>query len=127
MAWAHPHDLLVAVDGRSAHTGVLASAVAICGFVCMAAWVAWRFGPTLLRFCGLASWWAGWACGSQGGYSYMVFLLFLGTLSWGAGTIWYHARRGRWPSLLSQRLFNRILAGRRTSTIDLRRGRRQTR
>ena len=43
------------------------------------AWVAWRFGPTLLRFCGIASWWAGWACGSQGGYGYMAFLLILGT------------------------------------------------
>ena len=47
-----------------------------------------------MRFCGLASWWAGWACGSQGGYGYMVFLVILGTLSWGAGTIWSHARRG---------------------------------
>ena len=79
MAFGHPHDLLVAADRGGAHPGALASLVAVGGFVCLFAWVAWRFGPTLMRFCGIASWWAGWACGSQGGYGYMVFLLILGT------------------------------------------------
>ena len=91
------------------HPGVLASIVAVGGLLCLAAWVAWRFGPTLARYCGLAAWWAGWACGSQGGYGYMTFFLILGTASWSTGTIWYHARRGHWPSLLSQRLFTRLL------------------
>ena len=118
MALRHPHDLLVGPQSGALHPGVLASAVAIGGFALAAAWVTWRFGPTLMRFCGLASWWAGWACGSQGGYDYMIGLVLLGTLSWGAGTIWYHARRGRWPSLLSQRLFTRIFRTRATSTPD---------
>ena len=122
MALGHPHDLLVAAGGAGAHTGALASLVTLGGFVCMFVWVTWRFGPTLMRFCGLASWWAGWACGSQGGYGYMVLLVILGTLSWAAGTIWYHARRGRWPSLLSQRLFTRTLHTRPTSP-DRRRAR----
>jgi hypothetical protein len=39
----------------------------------------------------------------------MVFFLILGCGSWSAGTIWFHARRGYWPSLLSQRLFTRPL------------------
>jgi hypothetical protein len=119
MAFGRPHDLLAVADRGGAHTGALASIIAIGGLVCLFAWVAWRFGPTLMRFCGLASWWAGWACGSQGGYGYMVFLVILGTLSWGIGTIWYQARRGRWPSLLSQRLFTRILRT-RSATPDRR-------
>jgi hypothetical protein len=115
MGFGHRHDLLVVADRGGAHAGALASIIAIGGFVCLFAWVAWRFGPTLMRFCGLASWWAGWACGSQGGFGYMIFLVILGTLSWGVGTIWYHARRGRWPSLLSQRLFTRSLRTRSAS------------
>ena len=107
MAFSHPHDLLVAADRGGPSPGALASLVAVGGFVCLFAWVAWRFGPTLLRFCGIASWWAGWACGSQGGYGYMALLLILGTAVWSAGTVWYHARRGYWPSRLSQRIFSR--------------------
>jgi hypothetical protein len=80
------------------------------------AWVAWRFGPTLMRYTGIASWWAGWACGSQGGYAYMVALVILGTLAWTAGTIWYHARRGRWPSQLSERLFAHSRAARSSAS-----------
>jgi hypothetical protein len=75
MALGHPHDLLVAAGGTGPHTGALASLVTLGGFACLFAWVTWRFGPTLMRFCGLASWWAGWACGSQGGYGYMVLLV----------------------------------------------------
>jgi hypothetical protein len=108
MSPGYPHNLFAAAEG-GAHPGALASIIAIGGLACLSAWVAWRFGPTLMRFVGIASWWAGWACGSQGGYGYMIFLVILGTLSWGTGTLWYHARRGRWPSLLSQRLFTRTL------------------
>ena len=72
MAFGQPSDLRVAAVGGGAHTGALASIVTVAGFVCLFAWVAWRFGPTLLRFGGVASWWAGWACGNQGGYGYMV-------------------------------------------------------
>ena len=39
-----------------------------------------------MRCCGLASWWAGWACGSQGGYGYMVFLVILGVGFYGSRT-----------------------------------------
>ena len=52
----------------------------------------------------------------------MVFLVIFGTLSWGIGTTWYHARRGRWPSLLSQRLFTRTLRT-RSANPDRRRAR----
>jgi hypothetical protein len=107
MGFGHLHDLLVAADRGTAHTGVLASVIAIGGFVCLFAWVAWRFGPALMRFCGLASWWVGWACGSQGAYGYMVFFLIFGTAVWSVGTVWYYARRGYWPSRLSQRIFTR--------------------
>jgi hypothetical protein len=47
----------------------------------------------------------GWACGIGGGYGYAIFFLAGGTLSWGAGTVWYAARRGYWPSLVSRRIF----------------------
>jgi hypothetical protein len=103
------HDLLQAglgLAGGGDH-GVIASLVAIGGLVCVFAWVGYRFGPTLLRYVGLAAWWAGWACGSQGGYTYMLALLILGSVSWALGTRWYHARRGRWPSPISRRLFTR--------------------
>jgi hypothetical protein len=121
MALGYPHELLDGAGG-GAHAGPLASLIALGGFACLFAWVAWRFGPTLLRFCGLASWWAGWACGSQGGYSYMVILVILGTLSWATGTIWYHARRGRWPSPLSQRIFTRTPRIRAISSVGDERG-----
>lgn len=106
--------LLMAVHRSAAHTDVLASIVAISGLVCVFVWVAWRFGPTLTRYCGIASWWAAWACGSQGGYGYMLLLLILGTGSWAVGTLWYVKRRGHWPSPLSQRIFTRTLATQRT-------------
>jgi hypothetical protein len=104
----------LATNSAGGHPGVLASIVAVGGLLCLFAWIAWRYGPTLTRFVGVGSWWAGWACGSQGGYGYMVFFLILGTGSWSAGTIWFHARRGYWPSLLSQRLFTRLLHSHRT-------------
>jgi hypothetical protein len=78
------------------------------GLLLVFAWIAWRFGPTIARYCGWAFWWIGWACGAQGGYGYASFFLILGTTSWATGTIWYAARRGYWPSLLSQRLFTHI-------------------
>jgi hypothetical protein len=104
-----PHQLPAVLTATAASVGKpeLASVIAIGGLLCPTAWIAWRFGPTITRYCGLASWWAGWACGSQGSYTYMIVLIALGTISWSLGTIWYHARRGRWPSQLSQRLFTR--------------------
>jgi hypothetical protein len=86
-----------------------ASAISVLGLLASFAWLAWRFGPTLLRLTGWCSWWVAWACGSQGGYGYCTALLFVGTLSWGAGTVWYARRRGRWPSPLSARLLTRLL------------------
>ena len=87
----------------------LAGAIALFGLVTTVAWLALRFGPTLVRLAGWCSWWVAWACGSQGGYGYCVGLLVLGTLAWGAGTVWYERRRGRWPSPLSAKLFTRLL------------------
>ena len=89
------------------------------GLLLIFAWIGWRFGPTIARYCGWALWWIGWACGAEGGYAYGIFFLILGTTSWATGTIWYAARRGYWPSLLSRRLFTRVLrrhAAARTGT-----------
>jgi hypothetical protein len=91
----------------------LAGAITVLGTLAASAWVAWRFGPTLLRIVGFCSWWVAWAAGSQGGYGYCVATLVLGTLAWGAGTLWYAKRRRRWPSALSGRLLTRVL-GRRS-------------
>jgi hypothetical protein len=44
----------------------------------------------------------------------LIFFLILGTASWSTGTIWYHGRRGHWPSLISQRLFTRLQRPNRT-------------
>jgi hypothetical protein len=93
-------------------TGPLAGVIGVLGFLTVLAWIGWRFGPTLARVTGWCSWWVAWACGSQGGYGYCVAFLVLGALAWGAGTVWYARRRGRWPSTLSARLFARLL-GRR--------------
>ena len=124
------HGLLTAVHRSAAHGDLFASIVAIGGLVCLFAWVAWRYGPTITRYCGIASWWAAWACGSQAGYDYMAVLLIVGTGSWAFGTLWYAKRRGHWPSPLSQRIFTLTLAAQRTrsSTVarTARRSRRRT-
>jgi hypothetical protein len=100
-----------------ASPGPLAGLISVFGLLAAFAWIAWRFGPILLRLGGWCSCWAAWACGSQGGYGYCVGFLVLGTVAWGTGTIWYASRRGRWPSRLSERLFTRLL-GRRSPTVQ---------
>lgn|GEM_PF-6733125 len=90
-------------------TGPLAGIISVLGVLAAAAWLAWRFGPTLTRITGWCSWCVAWACGSQGGYDYCAAFLLLGTLAWGGGTLWYTRRRGRWPSPLSAKLFTRLL------------------
>ncbi len=97
----------------TARRSPLPSAISLLGLLAAFAWIAWRFGPTLLRVVGWCSWWVAWATGSQGGYAYCAAFLVLGLFAWGAGTIWYARRRGRWPSALSERLLTRVL-GRRT-------------
>jgi hypothetical protein len=94
---------------HSASAGLLATAISIFGLFATLAWFGWRLGPTLTRLAGWCSWWAAWACGSQGGYAYCAALVLFGALAWGAGTIWYARRRGRWPSSISARLFARLL------------------
>ena len=81
-----------------AASSALAAAISILGLLAAVAWLVWRFGPTLMRLVGWCSWWVAWACGSQGGYGYCAALLLVGTLAWGAGTLWYARRRGHWPS-----------------------------
>jgi hypothetical protein len=104
-----------------ASAGPLAGVIGVIGFLAVAAWIAWRFGPTLARITGWCSWWVAWASGSQGGYGYCAAFLVLGALAWGAGTVWFAQRRGRWPSALSARLFARLLGGRNPVTqVDLR-------
>jgi hypothetical protein len=95
-----------------AAVGSLTSAISLIGLMAVFAWIAWRFGPTLLRIAGWSWWWVAWASGSQGGYGYCVAFLVLGTIAWGAGTIWYARRRGRWPSTLSRRVLTRLLGDR---------------
>jgi hypothetical protein len=92
-----------------ASQGAPADAIGILGLLAVSAWITWRFGATLLRLTGFCSWCVGWACGSQGGYGYCLAFLALGILAWGAGTVWYAKRRGRWPSAISARLLTRVL------------------
>src|SRR5271166_4511356 len=87
----------------------LVAVICVLGFLAVAAWVGWRFGPTLARVTGWCSCWVAWACGSQGGYGCCVAFLLLSALAWGGGTVWYARRRGRWPSPLSAKLFTRLL------------------
>jgi hypothetical protein len=87
----------------------LAGLISVFGLLAAFAWIAWRFGPTLLRITGWSSWWIAWACGSQGGYGYCFAFCSLGTLAWGAGTVWFARRRGRWPSPFSRRLLEPLL------------------
>ena len=92
--------------------GPLAGVICVLGLLAAFAWVAWRFGPTLTRTAGWCSWWVAWACGGQGGYGYCAAFAVFGALAWGAGTLWYARRRGRWPSALSARLLTRLPADR---------------
>ena len=95
-----------------ASAGPLAGVICVLGLLAAAAWIGWRFGPTLARVSGWCSWCVAWACGSQGGYGYCVAFAVYGVLVWSAGTVWYARRRGRWPSALSARLFTRLLGER---------------
>jgi hypothetical protein len=52
-------------SGGGAHGGVLAALVGIAGGVAVAAWIIYRYGPTLGRFAGIAFWWAGWAAAAK--------------------------------------------------------------
>jgi hypothetical protein len=90
----------------------MAAAITILGFLAVAAWIAWRFGPTLTRVSGWSALWVAWACGSQGGYGYCAAFLVFGALAWGGGTLWWARRRGYWPSAVSARLFGRLLGER---------------
>jgi hypothetical protein len=92
-----------------ASPGPLAGVISVSGLPAAFGWMGWRFGRTLLRVAGWSWWWAAWACGSQGGYWYCVAFVVFGTLAWGAGTVWYVNRCGRWPSALSRRLITRVL------------------
>ena len=76
-----------------ASPGPLAEVISVFGLLATFAWIAWRFGPTLLRV-------TGWS--SRPGRS-----------PWGAGTVLYAKRRGRWPSATSERVLTRVL-GRRS-------------
>ncbi|HXA55401.1 MAG TPA: hypothetical protein VNV37_11070, partial [Solirubrobacteraceae bacterium] len=40
---------------------------------------------------------------------YCAVFAVLGSAAWGGGTIWYARRRGRWPSVVSARLFEWVL------------------
>jgi hypothetical protein len=90
----------------------LAGAICLVGVLAALVWVAWRFGPTLLRIAGFCSMWVAWACGSQSGYGYCAAFLVLGSLAWSGGTVWFAKRQGRWPSAVSGRLLTRVLGKR---------------
>jgi hypothetical protein len=92
-----------------ASAGPLANVICLAGFLGVAGYFFWRFGPTLARVTGWCSWWVAWACGSQGGYGYFAFFAVFGTLAWSAGTVWFARRRGYWPSRVSARLLTRVL------------------
>lgn len=87
----------------------LATVIGVLGLLAVATWFVLRFGSTLLRLTGWCSWWLTWACGSQGAYGYRLAFFVLGTLAWGASTVSYARRRGRWPSAISERVVTRAL------------------
>jgi len=114
------HALAIAMHPATASP--LSDAISLLGLLAVAAYVGWRFGPTLARTTGWCSWWVAWACGSQGGYGYFAAFAVFGALAWSAGTIWYARRRGYWPSAISAKilprvldLFHRVVAERRRS------------
>ena len=96
-------------------TGAHAGLIGVLGFLAVAAWDGWRFGPNhvptsqSVLVVGLGS-------VASADYGYCVAFLLLGALAWGGGTIWYAKRRGRWPSALSARLFARLLGKRNPVT-----------
>jgi hypothetical protein len=100
-----------------ASPGPLAGVIGVLGLLAASSWIAWRFGPTLLRVSGWCSWCVAWATGSQGGYGYCVAFVALGTLAWTTGTVWCVKRRGRWSSAIAERLLRRVLG--RHSPIPL--------
>ena len=64
-------------------TAPFATAITVAGFLASAAYVAYRFGPALLRLSGWCSFWAAWVTGGQGGYGYCAAFLLLGLLASG--------------------------------------------
>ena len=92
--------------------GALSWVIGLGGVLLAVAWTAWRFGPTIARYVGVAWWWIGWCCGIGGGYGYAIFFIASGTVSWSIGTVWFAARRGYWPSLLSRRMLAGVLRSR---------------
>ena len=64
-----------------ASPGPLDGAISLLGLLAVSTYVAWRFGSTLLRITGWASW------GVEGGYGECVAFLVLGALAWGTGTV----------------------------------------
>jgi hypothetical protein len=69
-----------------ASPGPLAGLISVFGLLAAFVWIAWRFGPMLLRLGGWCSRWAAWACGTQGGYAYCAAFSTLARS---------HAARGR--------------------------------
>ena len=119
----------VATGGSS---GAVAGIIGVAGCVVVFGWVLWRFGATLARGSGIVSCVLAWLIGMEGGYGYAAFFFVLGVLLWGGGTIAFASRRGYWPSLLTARLFERVLgerspvrraAARGSRTAPLRHGR----
>jgi hypothetical protein len=92
-----------------AAAGPMADVISALGFLAVAAWIAWRFGPKLTRRSGWCSLWVAWACGSQGGYWYCAAFVILGALAWDGSTVWWARRHGYWPSAISARLLRRSL------------------
>jgi hypothetical protein len=90
-------------------SSVLAALVSIIGVLAVVACVVYRYGPTLCRITGIAWWWAAWACGSQGGFGYMVILLLLGSATWATGAIWHSKRTGYWPSRIAARVLDPLV------------------
>ena len=104
--------LTPAAVGTGGSPGALAGIIGVAGCVAVLGWVLWRFGATLARGSGLASFVLAWLIGMEGGYGYAAFFLILGLVLWGGGTIAFASRRGDWPSSLTARLFERALGER---------------
>ena len=99
----HPLHLTPAAVGTGGSPGALAGIIGVAGCFVVLGWVLWRFGATLARGSGLASFVLAWLIGMEGGYGYAAFFLVLGVVLWGGGTIAFASRRGYWPSSLTAR------------------------
>jgi hypothetical protein len=83
------------------HSGGLTPIVWCGGLLVAAAWVAWRFGPAIVRASGMALCWIGFMVGIENAYGYAAFFIVMGVAAWRGGTAWHIRRHSSLPPSLS--------------------------